>query len=149
MSYPTYENLGTVVSTEEKLISTQKLLPNLFWPRMTAIIENVWYLTPEERELLDTHVALRTTSYDIETRIYEDEKDHYKEKLKIGVITYTIHYVSFSREDRLVLEETEKSVDLVVSLRVINSKGIAICLIQPKWDALTEEKFLNYKELVF
>jgi hypothetical protein len=80
--------------------------------------------------------------------MFEDEEDSLKDKIVIGVVTYEVHYLNTSATELMELygRQGVPPVELVLSLRVINSRSFAVCLVQPRWDSLTEEKYLSYRE---
>lgn len=122
----------------------------LQWERDAAVFSRVWYLTEGERQKLDTHVALRCSLLEFGHKMFEDEEDFLKDKIAIGVVTYEVHYLNTSAT-KLMEAFVHQSAggppyQLVLSLRVVNSRSFAVCLVQPRWESLTEEKFLSYRE---
>lgn len=122
------------------------------WERKAAILRSVWYLTPEERGDLDTHVLLRTSLLSYGDNMFEDEEDHLKDKVKIGVVTYEVCYLNTSAT--LLMESYTKGVlidtqHLLLSLRAVNSRNFAVCLIQPRYAAMSSEKYLALREASF
>jgi hypothetical protein len=119
------------------------------WEREAAIYRNVWYLTEEERDELDTHVALKTTLTEFGSNVFEDTEDHCKDKITIGVVTYEVHYLNTSAKELEETYEKKEEKELLLSLRVINNRSFAVCLVQPKWDSLPREKYLSYRTAVY
>lgn len=117
--------------------------------REAAIFSQVWFLTPPEREKLDTHVALRTSLREFGDRMFEDEEDCLKDKIVIGAVTYEVHYLNCSATQLCEKHCEDEDMQLVLSLRAINSRGFAVCLVQPRWEGMSEEKWLKYREVVF
>ncbi len=116
--------------------------------RMEAIYRRVWYLTGKERAALNLHVLMRADTTTFTARVYMDDEDHCKEKIKIynsrrnKEIEFEVEYMNTSAMEIMDIVEDDLNEQLLLSCRVV-SKRLAICLVQPKYSEMSLSKYLK------
>lgn len=111
-----------------------------------AILRSVWYLSEEKRMLLTTHKLLRSTDHTLLQYIYEDDNDHFKDKMDIGSITFELVYMNCSGTSIVEEREEGKDKEFLISLRVVGDI-FAVAIIQPRFPTMSKEWYLSISEL--
>lgn len=123
---------------------------NKDWERKLAIFSRVWYLTAEEQDYLDIHSLYRCTLSTFLEKMFQHEEDHCKDKIEIGVVTYTLSYINCSSIE--LIETGDKvgqtGVGLLISCRAMGrGRNFAAALVQPRYRGMSEEKWNSIRWL--